>query len=82
MSCSTYNTVNTDAAQYTANTNAVTDLLTAHGISPGGNHHFSAASGDYVMNVTVASGEVTNYCARNSDSTIDKGVVWSNFKAQ
>ncbi|AGB22168.1 hypothetical protein Mycsm_01779 [Mycobacterium sp. JS623] len=82
MSCSTYNTVNTNAAQYAANTSAVSDLLTAHGINPGANHHYNAAAGDYVMNVTVASDEVTAHCASNPGSTIDQGVVWSNFKTQ
>jgi hypothetical protein len=81
MSCSTYNTVNSNPDQYTANTQAVSDLLMAHGINPAGNHHYNAAGGDYVMNVTVASDEVTNYCASNPGSTIDNGVQWSNFKA-
>lgn len=82
ISCSTYNTVNTNAAQYTANTQAVSDLLISRGINPGGNHHYNFAAGDYVMNVTVASDEVTNYCASNPGSTIDNGVEWSNFKTQ
>jgi hypothetical protein len=60
----------------------VSDLLTAHGVNPGGNHHYNSAAGDYIMNVTVASDDVTDYCACKPGSTIDKGVVWSNFKAQ
>lgn len=82
MGCSTYNTVKTNAEQYTANTYAVSDLLSAHGINPGGNHHYNAAAGDYVMNVTVASNEVTSYCANNPGSTINEGVKWSNFKTR
>lgn len=80
MNCSTYNTVNSNAEQYVADTNAVSDLLLAHGINPGGNHHYSASAGDNVMNVTVASDEVTQYCQTNPGSTIDKGIEWSNFK--
>ncbi|BCZ21356.1 hypothetical protein MTY59_12110 [Mycobacterium senriense] len=80
MSCSTYNSVNTNPAQYTENTRAVSDLLLGHGVNPGGNHHYDAAAGDHVMNVTVASDEVTHYCASNPGSTIDRGVAWSNFK--
>ena len=82
MSCSTYNSVKTDAEQDFANTNAVAALLTAHGVNAGGNHHYNTAAGDYIMNVTVASDEVTSYCASNPGSTIDKGLVWSNFKPQ
>ena len=52
MSCATYNSVNSNASQYVANTNAVSDLLSAHGVNPGGDHHSSAAAGDSVMNVT------------------------------
>lgn len=82
MSCSTYNTVETKAEQYIPNTNAVSDLLFARGINAGGNHHYNAAAGDYVLNVTVASEQVTSYCASHPESTIDKGVVWSAFKTQ
>ncbi len=79
MSCATYNSVNSNASQYVANTNAVSDLLSAHGVNPGGDHHYNAAAGDSVMNVTVASEEVDSFCAANPNSTIDEGVDWSNF---
>ncbi len=79
MSCSTYNSVRTNPSQYVANTNAVSDLLSAHGIDPAGSHHYNAAAGSYIMNVTVASNEVDSYCAENPGSTVGKGVTWSNF---
>lgn len=47
MSCSTYNTANTNPNQYVTNTNAVSDLLTPHGINPGANHHYNAAADDF-----------------------------------
>jgi hypothetical protein len=80
MNCSIYNTVNNNAGQYVANTNAVSALLLAHGINPGGSRHYSASAGDNVKNVTVASDEVTQYCRTNPNSTIDTGIDWSNFK--
>ncbi|TDO10451.1 hypothetical protein EV580_4739 [Mycobacterium sp. BK086] len=74
-----YNSVKTNPSQYVANTNAVSDLLSAHGIDPAGSHHYSASAGSYIMNVTVASNEVDSYCAENPGSTVEKGVTWSNF---
>ena len=82
MSCSTYNTVNTNPQQDFQNTSAVSDLLRAHGINPAGNHHYDSAAGSYMMNVSVASEEVTAYCANNPNSSIDSGIAWSNFKAR
>ncbi len=82
MSCSTYNTGNANGNGYMKNTNAESDLLLAHGINPGGNHHYDSAAGSYMMNVSVASEEIAAYCANHPDSTIDKGVNWSNFKKQ
>ncbi len=80
MDCSTYNSEKTNPSQYMANSNAVSDLLTLHGINPGASHHYNAAAGDYIMNLTVADEEVSDYCAKNPKSTIDKGITWSKFK--
>jgi hypothetical protein len=81
MDCSTYNKGNTSGDQYTANSNAMFALLSAHGVNPAGNHHYNAAAGDYVMNISEATFEIDSYCAAHPDSTIDKGVQWSNFGA-
>ncbi|MEB3052347.1 hypothetical protein KV112_21885 [Mycolicibacter sp. MYC123] len=81
LSCTTFSSVNKNPEQYVANTNAVSALLVAHGVTPSAGHHYNAAAGDHIMNVTVATQEVTAYCKANPSSTIDKGITWSNFKS-
>lgn len=81
LGCATFNSVNKNPEQYFANANAVSALLTAHGVTPSAGHHYNAAAGDHIMTVTVATEEVTAYCKANPSSTIDKGIAWSNFKS-
>jgi hypothetical protein len=81
-SCATYNTGKINGHRYIANSDALSALLLSHSINPAANHHYEQSAGSSIMNISVASQEVDRYCASNPDSTIDKGVRWSNFNTQ
>nr|QGW61089.1 hypothetical protein ICEMyc226_00057 [Mycolicibacterium sp.] len=82
MSCATYNKGTTTGDGDVANTNALSALLLAHSINPAADNHYVPTAGSSILNVSEASAEVDKYCASNPDSTIDKGVNWSNFKTK
>lgn len=82
MSCTTYNKGNTNGDGSIANSHALSALLLAHSINPAANHHYEPSAGSSIMNVSEAATEVDQYCANNPESTIDKGVNWSNFSSK
>lgn len=82
MDGATYNNGNRSGDGYFANSQALSALLLAHSVNPAASHHYDAAAGSAIMNVSVATKEVDRYCASNPRSTIAEGVDWSDFKTQ